>query len=130
MKIALSVWKDCISTVFDAADQLLVVEKDGDGALKRSTIRINAADGRSRAMQLKESGIDVLICGAISRIQETAISAAGIAVHPFVRGPVQDVIDAYGNGRLHTAAFALPGCQGRGMGQERRRGKGCLWRPL
>ena len=130
MKIALSVWKDCISTVFDAADQLLVVEKDGNGGFKRSTIRLNSTDGPSRAMQLKEASIDVLICGAISRLQEAAIVASGITVHPFMRGPVQEVITAYENGQLHTAAFALPGCQGRGTGagSGKGRGKGCLWR--
>lgn len=130
MKIALSVWKDCISTVFDAADQLLVVEKDGDGGFKRSTIRLNATDSPARAMQLKQMGINVLICGAISRPQEAAISASGIMIHPFVRGPVQEIIAAYESGQLHTAAFALPGCRGRGFGAGRgkQRGKGCPWK--
>ncbi len=130
MKIALSVWKDCISTVFDAAEQLLVVEKNGDGVLKRTPLRLNSADGASRAMQLKEIGIDVLICGAISRPQEAAIVASGITVHPFMRGSVQEIIDAYESGQLHTAAFALPGCRGRGFGagRGRQRGKGCPWK--
>ncbi|MFZ2418625.1 MAG: hypothetical protein WAW22_08965, partial [Smithellaceae bacterium] len=70
MKIALSIFKDRISTVFDAADQLLLVEKDGDGALKRTPFRLNSSDGPARAMQLKQMGINVLICGAISRPQE------------------------------------------------------------
>ncbi len=130
MKIALSVWKDCISTVFDAADQLVVVEKDGDRVRKRTPFRLNSADGVSRAMQLKEMDIDVLICGAISRPQEAAISASGITVHPFLRGSVQEIIDAYESGQLHTAAFALPGCrvQGFGAGRRRQRGKGCPWK--
>lgn len=130
MKIALSVWKDCISTVFDAADQLVVLEKDGDGALKSTPFRLNSADGASRARQLKEMKIDVLICGAISRPQEAAITASGITVHPFVRGPVQEIIAAYESGQLHTAAFALPGCRGRGFGagMGRQRGKGCPWK--
>ena len=123
MKIALSIFRDSISTVFDAADQLLVVEKNGDGALKHSTARLNSADGSSRAVQLKEMKIAVLICGAISRQQEAAISAAGIKVHPFVRGPVQEIITAYERGRLHTAAFALPGCRGRRMGAGRGPGR-------
>jgi predicted Fe-Mo cluster-binding NifX family protein len=67
--------------------------------------------------------IAVLICGAISRQQEAAISAAGIKVHPFVRGPVQEIITAYESGRLHTAAFALPGCRGRRMGAGRGPGR-------
>ena len=130
MKIALSVWKDCISTVFDAADQLLVAEKDGDGVFKRTPFRLNSTDGASRAMQLKAMGISVLICGAISRPQEAAIAASGITVHPFMRGSVQEIIDAYENGQLHTAAFALPGCRGRGFGTGRgiQRGKGCPWK--
>lgn len=130
MRIALSVWKDCISTVFDAADQLLVVEKDGDGVLKRPPFRLSSADGASRAMQFKEMKIDVLICGAISRPQEAAIAASGITVHPFVRGSVQEIIDAYESGQLHTATFALPGCHGRGFGAGRgkQRGKGCPWK--
>jgi len=130
MKIALSVWKDCISTVFDAAEQLLVVEKDGDGVLKRTPFRLNSADGASRAMQLKEMEIDVLICGAISRPQEAAIAATGITVHPFMRGSVQEIIDGYESGQLHTEAFVLPGCHGRGFGagRGRQRGRGCPWK--
>jgi predicted Fe-Mo cluster-binding NifX family protein len=130
MRIALSVWKDYISTVFDAADQLMVVEKEDEGSLKRSTARLNSADGASRAMQLKDMKIDVLICGAISRSQEAVIAASGITVHPFIRGSVREIIDAYESGQLHTAAFALPGCRGRclGAGQVRQRGKGCPWK--
>lgn len=130
MKIALSVWKDCISTVFDAAEQLLVVEKDGDGVLKRTPFRLNSADGASRAMQLKEMEIDVLICGAISRPQEAAIAATGITVHPFMRGSVQEIIDGYESGQLHTEAFVLPGCHARGFGagRGRQRGRGCPWK--
>lgn len=130
MRIALSIWKDCISTVFDAADQLLVVDKNGDGEIKRTPMRLNATDAASRAIQLKEMGVDVLICGAISRPLEAVIVEAGITVHPFVRGPVQEIIVAYGNGQLQTAAFMLPGCQRRGMGPNRgrRSGRGCPWR--
>ena len=130
MRIALSIWKDCISTVFDAADQLLVVDKNGDGEIKRTPMRLNATDVASRAIQLKEMGVDVLICGAIARPLEAVIVEAGITVHPFVRGPVQEIIAAYGNGQLHKAAFMLPGCQRRGMGANRGRrpGRGCPWR--
>ncbi len=132
MKIALSVWQDRISTVFDAADQLLVLETSNGSESRRSTARLTSEDGPARATQLREMGVDALICGAISRPQEASIAAAGITVHPFVRGAVQDVVNAYEKGLLHTAAFALPGCQGRGMcagrSKGRSRGAGCLRR--
>jgi len=132
MIIALSVWKDCISTVFDAADQLLVVEKNEGAAPRRSMVRLTSADGPARGLQLRDLGVSVLICGAISRPQEAAISAAGIDVYPFVRGAVEAVMEAYENGQLQSADFALPGCRRRGPGAGRSRGRsrsgsGCPW---
>jgi predicted Fe-Mo cluster-binding NifX family protein len=110
MKIALSIWKDCISTVFDAADQLLVLEPEPTDGFKRTTLKLSATDPKGRADEVKEHQIDVLICGAISRPLENLLTASGVEVFSFVRGPVEDVIGAYQNGHLHHAVFALPGC--------------------
>jgi predicted Fe-Mo cluster-binding NifX family protein len=123
MKIALSVWKDCISTVFDAADQLLVLEIDGTDGQKRSMIKLNAADVVGRANQIKEKQIAVLICGAISRPLEASLVALGIEVYPFVRGAVTEVLAAYQNGSLNHAIFAMPGCHGRGCSRNRRQNR-------
>ncbi|MGV8058778.1 MAG: NifB/NifX family molybdenum-iron cluster-binding protein [Smithellaceae bacterium] len=110
MKIALSVWKDCISTVFDTADQLLVLELDGADGRKRTTVRMNSTDVAGRASQIKEKQIEVLICGAISRPLEAALNSLGIRVYAFVRGSVEEVLAAYQTGGLDHATFALPGC--------------------
>ena len=88
MKIALSIWKDCVSTVFDAADQLLIFEPDGTSGYKRTTIKLISTDVKGRATEMKEQQIDVLICGAISRPLETLLISLGIRVFAFVRGPV------------------------------------------
>jgi predicted Fe-Mo cluster-binding NifX family protein len=130
MKLALSVFKDCISTVFDAADQLVILETDGANGNKRTMVRISTTDPANRATQIKDKGIDVLICGAISRPLQASIVALGIAVYPFVRGPVEEVIAAYQSDRLGQAAFSLPGCHGHGPGDGRGRGRGmrCPWR--
>lgn len=120
MKIALSVWKDYISTVFDTADQLLVLELNGADGRKRTTLKMSAADIAGRASWVKEKQIDVLICGAISRPLEASLTSLGIQVYAFVRGPVEEIITAYQNGGLDQANFVLPGCQGRGcMGNRR-----------
>lgn len=113
MKIALSVWKDYISTVFDTADQLLVLDQNGTGNSNRTTVKMNAADISGRANQIKEKQIDVLICGAVSRPLETALISLGIKVYAFVRGPVEEVLAAYQNEVLDQAIFTMPGCHGR-----------------
>lgn len=110
MKIALSIWKDCISTVFDAADQLLILEPEGITGYKRTLIKLSSTHVAERANEMKDKQIDVLICGAISRPFENLLMALGIQVHSFVRGPVEEVICAYQNGNLQQAVFALPGC--------------------
>ncbi|MBN1470928.1 MAG: NifB/NifX family molybdenum-iron cluster-binding protein [Syntrophaceae bacterium] len=130
MKIALSIWKDCISTVFDSADQLLIFEPDGTGGCKRTTIKLISTDVQGRASEMKERHIDVLICGAISRPLENLLGSLGMRVFAFVRGSVEDVWTAYQNNRLEQAIFSLPGCRGRwaGAGRNRMRGSRCPWR--
>src|SRR4030065_634951 len=124
MKIALSVWKDYISTVFDTADQLVVLELDKTNGQKRTMVKLNVADVSGRAKQIKEKQIEVLICGAISRPLEASLISLGIRVYAFVRGSVEEVLAAYQNGSLDHAIFALPGCRRRGCsgnrGQNRR----------
>ena len=111
MKIALSVWNDYISTVFDTADQLLVLEIDGKGRQKRTTVELSPNNISSRSTQLKDQGIGVLICGAISWHLQAAITALGIVVYPFVRGSVEEIIAAYQSNQLSHDIFSLPGCR-------------------
>lgn len=118
MKIALSVWKDCISTVFDAADQLLIVDPAGDKPISRRTYRFLASDPVNRAAEMKEQGIDVLICGAISRPMEISIVSLGIKLYPFARGTVDEIVNAYRESRLNQAIFFLPGCRRAGAGNQ------------
>jgi predicted Fe-Mo cluster-binding NifX family protein len=123
MKIALSIFKDSISTVFDSADQLLILDEDEATGKKRTIIKLSTADAAVRATQLKEKGVEVLICGAISRPLKSSISSAGIVVYPFVRGLLEDVIAAYQNGRITSEVFAMPGCRRRECAGRRRRNR-------
>jgi predicted Fe-Mo cluster-binding NifX family protein len=130
MKVALSVFKGCISTVFDASQHLLVLEINGSGEQKRTMVKLETNDPIRRASQLSEEGINVLICGAISMPMQASISARSIVVYPFVRGKLEDVISAYHDGNLGQAVYSLPGCRRRrhGGGQGRNRGTHCRWR--
>ncbi|HQL00667.1 MAG TPA: NifB/NifX family molybdenum-iron cluster-binding protein [Smithellaceae bacterium] len=136
MKLALSVFKDCISTVFDSAEQLIIVETDGTANSRKTAHKLFAADPIKRATELKTLGVEVLICGAISRPMQSSIRSQGIAVHPFVRSAVEDVLSAYQNNRLALPVFSLPGCRGKADGcyrkQSRIRGQApgarCRWR--
>ena len=129
MKLALSVFKNCISTVFDSSDQLLILETEGANETKRTTVRIDTTDPNRRAAMLRNQGVTILICGAISRPMQMAIASLGIVVYPFIRGTVEEVLAAYQSDRLGQAVFSLPGCRGRGgSGLGNGRGMRYRWR--
>ena len=124
MKPAMPVWNDCISTVLDFSDCLLVVDYESGVIRNRSMVSFAGATMVEKVARLRELGIQVLLCGAISRSMERMIVASGIKTIPFLRGRVNDVINAYFAGRMFGQDFMLPGCPRRpgfGTGMERRR---------
>ena len=131
MKIAIPIYGDNVSNVFDFAHRLLLVEIENGKAVKRSEIELKDESLLQRAGQLKDLGIDVLICGAISQALANMVTASGIQLLPYVTGSVNDVLEAYLSGQLVQPQFSMPGCWpgarrgfGRGGRRCRRRG-GC-----
>ncbi|RKY23603.1 MAG: hypothetical protein DRP62_05595 [Planctomycetota bacterium] len=131
MKIAIPIYGDNVSNVFDFAHRLLLVEIENGKVIERSEIELKDESLLQRAGQLKDLGIDVLICGAISQALANMVTASGIQLLPYVTGSVNDVLEAYLSGQLVQPQFSMPGCWpgarrgfGRGGRRCRRRG-GC-----
>jgi predicted Fe-Mo cluster-binding NifX family protein len=122
MRIAIPVWRDRVSPVFDVAGSLRLVDLEDGAPLQRSHANLQEDDLGARVRKLSDLGVDVLICGAISRPLETMLAAAGVKVIAQICGGVEEVLDAYRTGGLGDLAFAMPGCCGRrqGFGQGRR----------
>jgi predicted Fe-Mo cluster-binding NifX family protein len=120
MRIAIPTWQGRISPVFDTAQRLLVVELQDGVEIGRNEEDLGRLLPPQRAARLRELGIDVLICGAISRPLAGVIAASGIELIPFVNGECGDVLGAYAGGELMQPRFMMPGCCGRA----RRRGWG------
>jgi predicted Fe-Mo cluster-binding NifX family protein len=132
--VALPVWGGRISPVFDAAGHLLVVEAEGGMEVDRREVPLEDGPLPSRARRLSELGVDVLICGAISRTLVDLLEDAGIKVVPWISGEPDPVLAAYLEGGLPDSGFTMPGCRGtrerrrsghRGGGT--RRGRGHRW---
>jgi predicted Fe-Mo cluster-binding NifX family protein len=129
MKIAMPVWNGFVSSVFDFAHNLVVVDVEGKQETNRRQIQLEQQAIPQRMNQLVGSGIEVIICGAISRPMAAALAASNIRVIPFVTGPVDKVLDAYLNNRLAEPQFLQPGCRPGarkrfGCGKGHRHGRG------
>ena len=109
MKLALSVWENRISPVFDCAQTLLVVDITGNMATGKYLEPFQDEAPFSRAMKLSELGVNVLICGAVSDSFANIIETYGIRIISFVAGTVDEILDAYLTGGLHNAKFRMPG---------------------
>ncbi len=128
MKIAIPVYGDNVSNVFDFAHRLLLVDIENGKVVNRSEVALESQSLPQRAGQLKSFGVDVLVCGAISRVLMHMLTSSGIQVLPYVTGSIDDVLQAYLTGQLVQPQFTMPGYWAgarRGFGGG---GRGRRWR--
>ncbi|MEA2062903.1 MAG: NifB/NifX family molybdenum-iron cluster-binding protein [Gemmatimonadota bacterium] len=121
MKIALTVWEERVSPVFDTARTLLVIDVEKGREVSRSTEPLGDEIFSHRVDRLKKLGINVLLCGAISRPLSSMIAASGIEVVPFITGAVDEVLAEFLNQGLTDPSFLMPGCYHRGRRAKHRR---------
>ena len=124
MKIAVSVWEGRVSPVFDTASRLLVLEAEKTDDASRFEVFLDEQTCSRKCSRIQALGVEVLICGAISRYFQGILTAAGIRVIPWVCGVVTEVVDAYMDGTLSRPRYLMPGCQGR---MSNRGGAGYGW---
>jgi predicted Fe-Mo cluster-binding NifX family protein len=124
MKVAIPHWQDRVSPVFDAATRLVLIEMADGRECGRADWTLVATDPAQRAGELSRSGTDVLICGAISRPLEMAVTSEGIQVIAQVCGKVEEVLKAFAEDRLSDPVFLMPGCRGQRRRSRGRHGRG------
>jgi predicted Fe-Mo cluster-binding NifX family protein len=111
MKIAVPYWEGKISPVLDTSAKLLILEFEGDKELSRYEIPLPESDLGRRCNRILQSGVEVLICGAISRPFHRLLTAARVDVIPWISGQVEEVIPAYFGRTLNRGKFLMPGCR-------------------
>jgi len=109
MKVAITVWEDCVSSVLDFSQRLFVVELNDRGEMSPVQIVLLEQGALARLAKMRELDIDVLICGAVSQPLAAAFTSSGIRLLPYVTGKVDDVLKAYQTGELGLPQFRLPG---------------------
>ena len=105
-------WNGRLAPVFDTARRMLVVSISSAGVMRTDQPLVEGAPACC-AVQLVEAGIEVLVCGAISRSLHELITARGITVQPFLAGDLQEVVACWLAGRLGDDTFVMPGCRRR-----------------
>ena len=125
MKVGVTVWEDTVSTVCDFSSRLLIFDVTGDKVKNRSLMPLETGVLPDMVHQLEELGVQVLLCGAISRPLERMVRASGVHVIPCLRGSIEEVIRAYLDETLSDTRFVLPGCGREGSGPREHRRRRC-----
>jgi len=124
MKIAIPVWKSRVSPVFDYAGRVLLVDSDSAGEQQGRVEKCLEPLPFQKVGQLRDLGVNVLICGGLSKRLAVRLEALGITVIPWTSGNVDEVLEAYVAGRLPDGRFRMPGCYGSQGRRRQCRGRG------
>lgn len=121
MNVALTIWEQRISPVFDAAHELMVAVIEKSEILEKRFFSFDPERVASLIDMLEHDRVTVMICGAISDMPARMITESGIHLIPFISGNVDMILEAYAQGKSLTPVFLMPGC-GRQRGTCRRQG--------
>ncbi len=110
MKIAMTVWGNRVSPVFDSAQTIMLAEIQDRAVMWEQREFIAGQIPTRLARMLVDREIDTLICGAISEQPARIIEAAGITLVSFVSGNAAKLLEACATGTL-SDEFKMPGCR-------------------
>ncbi|WP_299982610.1 NifB/NifX family molybdenum-iron cluster-binding protein [Desulfobacula sp.] len=110
MKIAITVWGNRISPVFDAASTLFVAHIENQMIVKKSYASFNPAMPSDLIKLLKKMQVSVLICGAISTKPADSIVESDIKLISFVTGNALKLLDNFAHKQTIEKTFMMPGC--------------------
>jgi len=109
MVVAMPIWEGRISPVLDSAQRLLVIEVEGTDEVDRFEVQLEGAGLASRAERVCGLGVDVLICGGVSRTLGGLLENSGVTVVSWVCGRPESLLEAYLSSELPHPRFAMPG---------------------
>lgn len=120
--LAIPVFRSRVAPVLNWCSRVFIISADGTDEETGREIVLNEINGFERLRKLRERGIDILICGALSPDLLSYGRSLGIQIIPGISGFIDEVLVAFREKKLSQPCFRLPGCM-RGRGY--RTGKRC-----
>lgn len=112
-KVAVTVWGERVSPVFDSARTLLIAEIHQGTLVGMMRVAFDPQRPLELLQLLRTQQVRCVICGAVSEGPAAMLEGAGVRLIPFITGEVERVLAHYVRGRAFGMEFCMPGC-GRG----------------
>jgi len=98
--IALSTFRNRISSRLDSADEILILTLENNQVKNSKTIRIIPSSPLDKIQQIIELNPDVLICGGLTQLCDRKLQNTQITIIPWTKGNAEDVFKQFLEGKL------------------------------
>lgn len=106
MKVAIPVWNDGVSPVFDVARRLRIFDLADRTPRAETTVTVRRGRAADAVIEL---GVDLLICSGIAAGTRSMLRLAGVDVLADICGPPERIVAAYAGGNAALSEFRAPG---------------------
>ncbi|MBU1001010.1 MAG: NifB/NifX family molybdenum-iron cluster-binding protein [Proteobacteria bacterium] len=110
MLLCLACYGDRLASLAENADCFRLYRVDGGVPNKEGSINPPGREPAALSATLTSCGVQELICGGMTGCTRRCLTQAGITVHPWVKGTLDEVLNAWLLGTLST--LSMPGCGG------------------
>jgi predicted Fe-Mo cluster-binding NifX family protein len=110
MNIAITVWEDRISPVFDSGRTLLIAKIKDNAVVSTAYLPFDFDRPLEFLRMLRSEKIKIIISGAISEGQANMLLAEGYELISFIAGDVRRVLETFAKGETLGEDFRMPGC--------------------
>jgi len=110
--LAIPVFRARVAPVLDWCSKIIIIPKEGTDAASGLKLDVIKGSIFSLMRGLREQGISTLICGALSPEMLNYGESIGLRIIHGIAGEIDEVLQAYQEGRLDMPQYRLPGCSG------------------
>lgn len=109
MKIAIPIWGNRISPVFDSAATFMIVEVRNLKIINRKFEKFDPTNKNQISSIFANYHIGTLICGAITDVHAKSIEQNGVKLISFITGNADEVLVTYLKKPHGISDFSMPG---------------------
>jgi len=110
--LAIPIFRSRVAPVLNWSTRLLILPEDATSiSLAEELDLTDIPDPFQRLRLLRDKGVTLLICGALSPDLRNYAGQLGVSIICGVAGEVPEVLDAYCRKGLDQPIFRLPGCR-------------------
>jgi predicted Fe-Mo cluster-binding NifX family protein len=110
--LAIPVFRARVAPVLDWCSKIIIYPKEEADAASCRQIDVMEGNIFSLIRGLREKGTRTLICGALSPEMLHYGESIGLRIIHGIAGEIEEVLQAYREGRLNLPQYRLPGCRG------------------